>query len=115
IDMIHNHQAELVETHGEHDTTASVSRTVFEDSVNAVRLPDGSALVFGAMNSLESLTPEEGATVSLNPLTQEIGEFASAEVDEEVRIRYREQFALHIPADGEVSLVGYETVQSTVD
>ena len=115
IDMIHDHQAELVETHGEHDTTASVSRTVFEDSVNAVRLPDGSALVFGAMNSLESLTPEEGATVSLNPLTQEIGEFASAEVDEEVRIRYREQFALHIPAEGEVSLVGYETVQSTVD
>jgi len=48
-------------------------------------------------------------------LTQELGEFASAEQEDQVRIRYREQFALLIPTEGEVSLVGYEAVQSTVD
>ncbi|GAA4474002.1 hypothetical protein GCM10023190_07180 [Enteractinococcus fodinae] len=115
IDLIHNHQAELEETHGEHDTDVSISRSVFDDSVNAVRLQDGSALVFGAMNSLESLMPEEDATVTLNPLTQEMGDFSTDEAEDQVRIRYREQFALHIPAEGEISLVGYETVQSTVD
>ena len=61
IDQIHDHQAELEEDHGEHDTDVSISRTVFDDSVNSLRLQDGSALVFGAMNSLESLTPQEDA------------------------------------------------------
>ena len=115
IDQIHTHQDDLVEQHGELDTDVSVSRTVFDNSVNTVRLPDGSALVFGAMNSLESLTPDEGATVSLNELTRELGEFDSDEAEDQVRIRYREQFAILIPAEGEVSLVGFETVQSTVD
>lgn len=115
IDAIHEHQDDLIESHEEQQTDASISRTVFDDSVDAVRLPDGSALVFGAMNSMESLTPSEDSTVTLNTLSQELGEFASAEQDEQVRIRYREQFALLIPQEGEVSLVGYETVQSTVD
>lgn len=116
IDMIHEHQAELEETHGENDIDASVSRTLFEDSVTSVRLPNGSALVFGTMNSLESLTPqEEGATVDVTNLVQEVGEFPSSSHEGEVRIRYREQFALLIPSDGEVSLAGYETVLSTVD
>lgn len=115
IDAIHEHQDELIESHEEQQTDASISRTVFDDSVDAVRLPDGSALVFGAMNSMESLTPSEDSTVTLNALSQELGDFASAEQDEQVRIRYREQFALLIPLEGEVSLVGYETVQSTVD
>lgn len=115
IDSIHEHQADLVESHEEQETDASISRTVFEDSVDSVRLPDGSALVFGAMNSMESLTPSENTTVTVNTLTQELGEFSSAEQEDPVRIRYREQFALLIPAEGEVSLVGYETVQSTVD
>ncbi|WP_022871300.1 hypothetical protein [Yaniella halotolerans] len=115
IDSIHEHQAELIETHEEQETDASISRTVFDDSVDSVRLPDGSALVFGSMNSMESLTPSEDTTVTVNTLTQELGDFASAEQENQVRIRYREQFALLIPAEGEVSLVGYETVQSTVD
>lgn len=115
IDSIHEHQQELVETHEEEETDASISRTVFDDSVDAVRLPDGSALVFGAMNSMESLIPSEDTTVTVNTLTQELGEFESAEQDGQVRIRYREQFAVLVPAEGEVSLVGYETVQSTVD
>lgn len=115
IDSIHEHQQELIDSHEEQETDASISRTVFEDSVDSVRLPDGSALVFGAMNSMESLTPSEDTTVTVNTLTQELGEFSSAEQDDQVRIRYREQFALLIPAEGEVSLVGYETVQSTVD
>ena len=67
------------------------------------------------MNALESLTPDEDATVTLTDLTREIGEFGSAEAEDQVRIRYREQFALHVPADGEVSLVGYETTLSTVE
>ena len=115
IDSIHEHQAELVESHEEQQTDASISRTVFDDSVDSVRLPDGSALVFGAVNSMESLTPSEDTTVTVNTLTQELGEFASAEQEDQVRIRYREQFALLIPTEGEVSLVGYEAVQSTVD
>ncbi|MDN6173581.1 MAG: hypothetical protein L0J06_12525, partial [Yaniella sp.] len=115
IDSIHEHQSDWIESHEEQETDASISRTVFEDSVDSVRLPDGSALVFGAMNSMESLTPSEDTTVTVNTLTQELGEFASAEQEDQVRIRYREQFALLIPAEGEVSLVGYETVQSTVD
>lgn len=115
IDLIHTHQEDLEDDHREHDTDVSVSRSVFDESVNAVRLQDGSALVFGAMNSLESLTPEDDATVSLDTLTQEIGEFDTDQAEDQVRIRYREQFALHIPAEGEVSMVGYETVQSTVD
>lgn len=115
IDQVHEYQDKIVEQHGEHDTQVSVSRTVFDDSVNAVRLPDGSALVFGAMNSMESLTPDEGATVSLNELTRELGEFDSDEAESQVRIRYREQFAMLIPVEGDVSLVGFETVQSTVD
>ena len=115
IDSIHEHQAELVESHEEQQTDASISRTVFDDSVDSVRLPDGSALVFGAVNSMESLTPSEDTTVTVNALTQELGEFASAEQEDQVRIRYREQFALLIPTEGEVSLVGYEAVQSTVD
>jgi len=115
INEIHEYQDGIAQDHGELDTDVSISRTVFDDSVTAVRLQDGSALVFGAMNSLESLTPQEGATVELNPLTQELGDFDTDEAEDEVRIRYREQFALHIPAEGEVSLVGYETVQSTVD
>lgn len=115
IDQIHDYQAEVEEDHGEHDTDVSISRTVFDDSVNSLRLQDGSALVFGAMNSLESLTPQDDATVSLNLLTQEMGDFATDEAEDQVRIRYREQFALHIPAEGEISLVGYETTQSTVD
>src|SRR5690606_32586866 len=74
IDMIHDHQANLEETHGDNDVDASVTRTVFDDSVTAVRLPNGSSLVFGTMNSLESLSPqEEGATVDLTPLVQEVG------------------------------------------
>lgn len=115
IDSIHEHQQELIDTHEEQETDASISRTIFDDSVDAVRLPDGSALVFGAMNSMESLTPSEDTTVTVNTLTQELGDFASAEQEDQVRIRYREQFALLIPPEGEVSLVGYETVQSTVD
>jgi hypothetical protein len=115
IEQIHEYQAELEEEHGEHDTEVSITRTVFDDSVNTVRLQDGSALVFGAMNALESLTPDEDATVTLTDLTREIGEFGSAEAEDQVRIRYREQFALHVPADGEVSLVGYETTLSTVE
>lgn len=116
IDMIHEHQANLEETHSENDIDASVTRTLFEDSVTSVRLPNGSALVFGTMNSLESLTPqEEGATVDVTDLVQEVGEFPSSSHEGQVRIRYREQFALLIPADGEVSLAGYETVLSTVD
>ena len=116
IDLVHEHQADLEETHSENDIDASVSRTLFEDSVTSVRLPNGSALVFGTMNSLESLTPqEEGATVEVTNLVQEVGEFPSSSHEGEVRIRYREQFALLIPSDGEVSLAGYETVLSTVD
>lgn len=116
IEMIHEHQADLEETHRENDIDASVTRNLFEDSVTSVRLPNGSALVFGTMNSLESLTPqEEGATVDVTDLVQEVGEFPSSSREEQVRIRYREQFALLIPSDGEVSLAGYETVLSTVD
>lgn len=115
IDSIHEHQDDLIESHQEQETEASITRSVFEDSVDSVRLPDGSALVFGAMNSMESLTPSEDTTVGLNDLTQQLGEFESAEQDETVRIRYREQFALLVPQEGKVSLVGYETVQSTVD
>lgn len=115
IDTIHEHQQELIQNHDEQETEATISRAVFQDSVDAVRLPDGSALVFGAMTSMESLTPSEDSTVTLNTLSQELGEFDSAEQDEQVRIRYREQFALRVPPEGEVSLVGYETVQSTVD
>lgn len=115
IDQIHDYQAELDEIHGEHDTDVSLSRSVFNDSVNSLRLQDGSALVFGAFNALESLTPQDGATVSLNLLTQEMGEFSTDAAEDPVRIRYREQFALHIPTEGEISLVGYETTQSTVD
>lgn len=115
IDSVHEYQQNLTDTHGEQEVDVSVSRSVFEDSVDSVRLPNGSALVFGAMNSLESLTPEEGATVTVNTLTQELGDFESAEQQDEVRIRYREQFAMLIPQEGEVSLVGYETIQSTVD
>lgn len=116
IDMIHDHQANLEETHGDNDVDASVTRTVFDDSVTAVRLPNGSSLVFGTMNSLESLSPqEEGATVDLTPLVQQVGDFASSSTESQVRIRYREQFALLIPQDGEVSLAGYETVLSTVE
>lgn len=115
IDQIHEYQQETAEQHGELDTEVNISRTVFDDSVTAVQLQDDSALVFGAMNSLESLTPDEGAMVNLNPTTEELGNFETDEADEQVKIRYREQFALHIPAEGEVSLVGYETVQSTVD
>lgn len=80
-----------------------------------MRLQDGSALVVGAMNSLESLTPADGASVTLTDLTREIGEFGTDDVEQQVRVRYREQFALHVPADGEVSLVGYETTLSTVE
>ena len=116
IDMIHEHQDDLEATHSENDIDASVTRTLFDDSINSVRLPNGSALVFGTMNSLESLTPQEdGATVDLTDLVQEVGGFASASHEGEVRIRYREQFALVIPPEGEVSLAGYETVLSTVD
>lgn len=115
IDSVHEHQDDLVESHAEQETEASITRSVFEDSVDSVRLPDGSALVFGAMNSMESLTPSEDTTVGLNDLTQQLGEFASAEQDDTVRIRYREQFALLVPQEGKVSLAGYETVQSTVD
>ena len=116
IDMIHEHQDDLEATHSDNDVDASVTRTLFDDSVTSVRLPNGSALVFGTMNSLESLTPQEdGATVNLTDLVQEVGGFASSSSEDEVRIRYREQFALLIPADGEVSLAGYETVLSTVD
>ncbi|GAA4112914.1 DUF202 domain-containing protein [Enteractinococcus coprophilus] len=116
IDMVHEHQADLEATHSENDIDASVTRTLFDDSITSVRLPNGSALVFGTMNSLESLTPQEdGATVDLTDLVQEVGEFASSSHEGEVRIRYREQFALVIPAEGEVSLAGYETVLSTVD
>src|SRR5699024_11063687 len=89
IEQIHEYQAELEEEHGEHDTEVSITRTVFDDSVNTVRLQDGSALVFGAMNALESLTPDEDATVTLTDLTREIGEFGSAEAEDQVRIRYR--------------------------
>jgi len=115
IDLVHEHQDALVEQHAENDVDVEVTRNVFEDSVNSVRLPDGSALVFGAMNSMESLTPTDDATVNLDPLSQEIGDFDSAEQGDRVRIRYREQFALLIPQEGKISLVGYETVQSTVD
>src|SRR5690625_3198421 len=115
IDSIHEHQDDLIASHAEQETEASITRSVFEDSVDSVRLPDGSALVFGAMNSMESLTPSEDTTVGLNDLTQQLGEFESAEQDDTVRIRYREQFALLVPQEGKVSLVGYETVQSTVD
>lgn len=115
IEAIHEHQQDLVQRHEEQETDVSISRAVFSDSVDSVRLPDGSALVFGAMNSMESLNPSEDSTVQLNTLTQELGEFESAEQEEQVRIRYREQFALLIPQEGEVSLAGYETVQSTVD
>ncbi|NWN88629.1 MAG: hypothetical protein HLX51_08840 [Micrococcaceae bacterium] len=115
IDSVHEYQQELTDSHEEQETDVSISRTIFDDSVNSVRLPDGSALVFGAMNSMESLTPSEDSTVQLNELTQELGEFESAEQEDQVRIRYREQFALLVPPEGEVSLVGYETVQSTVD
>lgn len=115
IDAIHEHQADLVETHSENEVEVSVSRTVFDDSVTAVRLPNGSALVFGTMNSLESLTPEEGGTVDVSTVVQEIGGFESASQEDRVRIRYREQFALLVPQDGEISLAGYETVLSTVD
>lgn len=115
IDAIHEHQADLVETHSENEVEVSVSRSVFDDSVTAVRLPNGSALVFGTMNSLESLTPEEGGTVDVSTVVQEIGGFESASQEDRVRIRYREQFALLVPQDGEISLAGYETVLSTVD
>lgn len=115
IDSIHEHQDDLIASHAEQETEASITRSVFEDSVDSVRLPDGSALVFGAMNSMESLTPSEDTTVGLNDLTQQLGEFESTEQDDTVRIRYREQFALLVPQEGKVSLVGYETVQSTVD
>ncbi len=115
IDMIHEHQDNLEETHSENDVDASVARAVFSDSVTSVRLSDGSALVFGTMNSLESLTPDDGASVDLTDLTQEVGGFASSSQEDEVRIRYREQFALLVPQDGEVSLAGYETVLSTVE
>src|SRR5699024_5759524 len=73
IDLVHEHQDALVEQHAENDVDVEVTRNVFEDSVNSVRLPDGSALVFGAMNSMESLTPTDDATVNLDPLSQEIG------------------------------------------
>src|SRR5699024_6008524 len=115
IASTHEHQAALVDRREEQQTDASMSRTLFDASVGSVRLPDGSALVFGAVNSMESLTPSEDTTVTVNTLTQELGEFASAEQEDQVRIRYREQFALLIPTEGEVSLVGYEAVQSTVD
>ena len=115
IDQIHEYQAELEEQHSELDTDVNITRTVFEDSVHTVRLQDGSALVVGAMNSLESLTPDDGASVTLTDLTREIGEFGTDDVEQQVRVRYREQFALHVPADGEVSLVGYETTLSTVE
>ncbi|QCU78405.1 hypothetical protein E7744_09730 [Citricoccus sp. SGAir0253] len=107
---VHDYQREQVESAD--DARLRFERTEVQDSVTALRLADGSALVVGALDADTLASPRErGGSVIVDDLVAEVGG-GDRETGGGVRMTYREVVALHVPADGtrgnesKVSLVG---------
>ncbi|WGH84058.1 hypothetical protein [Auritidibacter ignavus] len=128
-EAIHELQSQEVDAQSENNTEVSHTRSLYNESMTALKLSDGSVLVMGAGSSTTTFTPEEGGTVNVGKVAAGLddsdnadeeaatdeGEEATAEEDAagtystEVRLKYREQLALLIPAEGEIQLVGYSS------
>lgn len=120
-EAIHELQSQEVDAQSENNTEVSHTRSLYNESMTALKLSDGSVLVMGAGSSTTTFTPEEGGTVNVGKVaaglddSDNADEEATAEEDAagtystEVRLKYREQLALLIPAEGEIQLVGYSS------
>lgn len=113
IDAIQEYQEEL--TSSAADANIRLNRRVLPQESTAVRLPDGSALVFAAIDANVNASPQEaGGTVIASDLARQIAEEDSRESQQAIFMRYRELVALHVPSDeaqgddATISLVGFQ-------
>lgn len=97
------------------DATVRLGREVHDKESIAVRMPDGSALVFAFVHANVNSQPKEaGGKVIASELAQKIAGESSNEITTALFMRFYETMVIHVPADsaeGEaarVSLVGFE-------
>lgn len=97
------------------DATIRLGREVHDKESIAVRMPDGSALVFAFVHANVNSQPKEaGGKVIASELAQKIAGESSNEITTALFMRFYETMVIHVPADsaeGEaarVSLVGFE-------
>lgn len=112
-EAIQKYQDELAQT--ARDAVIRLGRTVQEDRTVAVRMPDGSALVFAHVHANVNSHPKErGGTVIASELAQKVARESSNEITTALFMRFYETMVLHVPAEsaeGEaarVSLVGFD-------
>lgn len=111
IQGIHEYQAGIEEAAP--DATMYISRNAVPDAATALRLADGSALVFSTIDAQMAIAPSEaGGKVVVDDLAAARAGEDSNESSTRVRMTYREVVALHVPAEGatgddaKISLVG---------
>jgi hypothetical protein len=117
---IHEYQDDVVAA--AEDARIRFNRGAIPDSAIALRLQDGSALVFGGLDARTVALPKEaGGTVIVEGLAAELVGTDSGETGSGLDMTYREVLALHVPADGargddaKVSLVGMTDELDTVE
>lgn len=107
---VRDYQRSVIE--GAEDATVSFNRQLEAAETTALRLPDGSAMVFGTVDAnVNSRAAEEGATVIASDLVAAVAGEDSTETTTAVYMRYREQYAVHVPAEGQgeqIALVGFD-------
>lgn len=111
IKGIHEYQAGIEEAAP--DATMYISRNAVPEAATALRLADGSALVFSTIDAQMAIAPSEaGGKVVVDDLAAARAGEDSNESSTRVRMTYREVVALHVPAEGaagddaKISLVG---------
>lgn len=113
VQAIQDYQENLSRT--ARDATIRLNRSVATDQSQAIRLPDGSALVFANVFANVNSSPKErGGTVIASELAQKVAGESSNETTTALYMRFYETMVIHIPResatgeDARVSLIGFE-------